>query len=612
MLTSMRNRMVLLVLLMIVVLTLTVAFIALRHNYNSASEMAERYNRQLALDAMESLDIKNRKYGEVSLQIVMSSYVQEQLPRLLEAEKDESEFLAFKTGLTEFLQQYYYTSDEIESIRVWFGDKAVSVGEPRLKKGGYEEQAGYQAAKANPAHLAWTSSTNRTMSQWHVITSFHGKLGPNNGSANPVIGAVEINMKPQRLLESIDKLKVIPGVRLSYVNRNGELLFRYPEDDEELGERAGEDLALLEAWKKRGGEPQTEVAGFSQGGHAFFIERSYLGMHLIIAYPVQTFTEYVSVAGRQVALIALVVLLLSVLGVAYISHMTTRPLRIVLEGIGKFGEGRLEEKIRVTGVREIDRIGRGLNRMARQIQQLLDSQVGFKQKEHDLELKSKQAELKALRNQINPHFLFNTLQSIHSVALRKTGKETEINRMILHLSKLLRESIYQIGNNVTLENELNNLWAYVELQQYRFKGKFYVKWELDYFSLSQIVPCLILQPIMENAIYHGASSSERDCVLIVVRSGFDERELVLEVRDEGIGMEPETLERLRESLAEGREPAQGSGGVGLINTHHRLKHEFGQSYAMTIDSIPHVGTTVRIVIRTEGSDTIGNEGEENV
>lgn len=651
----MRIRMVLLVLLMILVLTVTVAFIVLHYNYSSAKAMVDRYNRQLALDTMESLDIKNKKYGEVSLQIAMSPLVQEQLPLLLDARMDEAQFLAFKAELAAFLNQYYYTSDEIESIRVWFGDeRIIFVGESRLKGGGgYEQQAGYQAARESPSHLAWVANSNRTLSQWHVITSFQGKLGPNNSSANPVIGAVEINMKPQRLLESMDKLKVIPGVRFSYVNTDYSLLFQYPEDGqaidaaELLPSLAGSSEGVGDSEGAGGrlvggglaGNGQTVPTELRDGGYAYYIERSYLGVYLLISYPVETFLEYIAVAGKQVALIAFIVLLLSLLGVIYISNMTTRPLRIVLSGIKAFGEGKLEEKVPPTGIRELDLIGSGLNRMARQIYQLLESQVHFKQVEHDLEMKNKQAELRALRNQINPHFLFNTLQSIHSVALRKTRQETEINRMIIHLSKLLRESIYNIGNNVPVEHELNNLWAYVELQQYRFRGKFRVKWELDYDSLPKMLPCLVLQPIMENAIQHGTFHAERDEVLITVRSRYSDGLLVLEVRDEGCGMQPDALERLRTSLSgsemdwpgsatgpgaapsvddearnvgdgperrpdqsTGQRPNQGGAqnGVGLANTHNRLKYEFGPLYSLQIDSVPNVGTTVRIAIRDCG------------
>ncbi|GBG06955.1 putative two-component sensor histidine kinase [Paenibacillus agaridevorans] len=582
---------------MIMVLTVAVALIVLRSNYESAKSMADEYNHQLALDTMESLDIKNKKYGEVSLQIVMSQLVQEQLPRMLRADTADPGFLSFKTELTGFLNQYYFTSDEIESIRVWFGDhNYLFVGESRLKGGGgYEEQHGYRSARESPTHLAWVANANGTLSQWHVITSFQNKKSPNNGSANPVIGAVEINMKPQRLLESMDKLKVMPHARFSYVNADGSLLVQYPEERGE--DMAGADAAMLQAFRAGDGKPL--ASGLRSDGYLYFFERSYLGMYLIISYPEQTFLQYVSVAGVPIALVALLVLLLSLLGVLYISNMTTQPLRTLLKGIHAFGEGGLEEKIPVTGVREIDLIGSGLNRMARQIQQLLEREVQFKQVGHDLEMKNKQAELRALRNQINPHFLFNTLQSIHSVALRKTGHETEINRMIIHLSKLLRESIYHIGNSVTVEAELNNLWAYVELQQIRFKGRFRVKWDIHYESLPKKLPCLILQPLMENAIHHGAFHAEREEVLITVSSSYADGELTICIRDQGCGMDRETLVGLLASLDGERVPGASGHGVGLFNTHSRLKYEFGDSYTMRIDSVPEAGTNVRLVIRDQ-------------
>ncbi|QJD86793.1 sensor histidine kinase [Cohnella herbarum] len=608
--TSMRSRMVLLVLLLIMVLTMAVAFIVLRYNYQSAKSMADDYNHQLALDTMESLDIKNKKYGEISLQIVMSHLVQERLPRMIRADTADEAYLVFKTELVGFLNQYYYTSDEIESIRVWFGDDNILfVGESKLKgDGGYEQQPGYRLARVSPTHLAWVSNDNGTLSQWHVITSFQSKRSPNNGSANPVIGAVEINMKPQRLLESMDKLKVIPNARFSYVNEDDSLLVQYPEVRRDGPFHS--DTAMLQAFRAEGGKPL--ASGLRSDGYIYIFERSYLGIYLIISYPVQTFLQYVAVAGVPIALVALLVLLLSLVGVLYISQMTTKPLRMLLKGIRAFGEGSLDEKIPITGVREIDLIGGGLNRMARQIQQLLEREVQFKQVEHDLAMKNKQAELRALRNQINPHFLFNTLQSIHSVALRKTGQETEINRMIIHLSKLLRESIYHIGNRVTVEEELNNLWAYVELQQYRFKGRFRVKWDVHYESLSKTLPCLILQPLMENAINHGAFHAECEEVPIVVSSSYLDGILTICVRDEGCGMHRETLEGLKWSLDGERAPSTNGHGVGLFNTHNRLKYEFGDLYAMRIESRPDAGTSVRLIIRDQNQLNERQAVEEHV
>ncbi|MFD0715872.1 sensor histidine kinase [Paenibacillus sp. GCM10027626] len=593
MLNSMRSRMVFLVLLMNLVLTAAVALVTLQYNFMTTKRTAERYNRQLAYDTMESLDIKNKKYGEVSLQILTSPLLQERLPGMLESDPSGSESLVFKSELMNFLNQYYYTSDEIESIRVWFGhDKVISVGQPPLKNNGrYEDQSGYRLARKSSTLLAWIANPNGTLSQWHIISQSQNKQNRSSNISNQVIGAVEINMKPDRLLESTEKLKVIPGVRFSYFNQEQMLLFYYSGQndvgDEEL-------TAILANFKNSGRSEES----FQRQSYRFFAEKSYLNMYLVISYPIERFSQYVLVAGAQIAMIAIVILLISILGVLYISNMTTRPLKTVLQGIRAFGEGSLGIRIPATNVREIDMIGNGLNRMAKQIENLLRDRVRYKQIEHQLELKSKQAELRALRNQINPHFLFNTLQSIHSVAIRKTGAETEINQMIIHLSKLLRESIYNIKNVIYVEEELNNLWAYVELQRYRFGDRFQVKWQIDYRSLNYKVPCLILQPIMENAIQHGVFHADKEVVRIVVDSEFCGGEWRLTIEDDGCGMDKHTLERLLYRLREGAgDPAPDKGGVGLYNTHNRLLHEFGHRYEMEIVSEPDRGTRVRIRIR---------------
>ncbi|BBI31179.1 sensor histidine kinase [Cohnella abietis] len=592
MLTSMRSRMVFLVLLMNLVLTVAVAFVILNYNYVATKRTVDQYNRQLAYDTMESLDIKNKKYGEVSLQIMTSSIVQDKLSELLESDLTDINRLAFKTELMNFLNQYYYTSDEIESIRVWFGhDKVIYVGQPPLKdNNGYEKQSGYRLSRQSPTHLTWVANSDKTLSQWHIITKFQTNRDRSDSKSNQVIGAVEINMKPDRLLQSMEKLKVIPDVRFSYINKDQSLLFHYPNQD-----NGDEDvIAILESFKNG----TQSAASFMLQSKGYFIEKSYLDMYLIISYPIENFFHYISVAGAQIVFIAVVILLISILGVIYISNMTTKPLKTVLKGIHTFGGGALGERIPGTGVREIDLIGSGLNRMARQIQNLLEDQVQFKQVEYQLAMKNKQAELRALRNQINPHFLFNTLQSINSVAIRKTGAETEVNHMIVHLSKLLRESIYNIKNLISVEDELNNLWAYVQLQHYRFSDRFQVKWKIDYQALNKKVPCLVLQPLMENAINHGVFHADKDDVMITVTSEFLDQELKLTIEDQGCGMEKTTLEGLLTRLHDSEsQPTPEMGGVGLFNTHNRLLYEFGSRYEMDVHSEPNKGTRVQIRIR---------------
>lgn len=594
MLRSMRSRIILLILILNVSLTMIVAFITLSFHYKETQNTEERYIEQLTKDTMESLEIKNKKYREISLQIMTSELIQQKLPRLIEGsdtngvDQPDYNFITYKSEVIDLISQYYNTSNEIEAIRVWFDkEHVIFVGQSVLKgEQSYEKLSGFIKAKQKTPYLTWVVNDDKTISQWQIIKNF--KTGDSNSASYSIIGAIEIRMKPDRFLQSTDKLKVLPNIGFVYTNSDMQSLFQFPDE-------AGFNIITNDLKEINFNENESKI---DDGHHVFFIEKANSGLYLITMYSTRNFYKYVLNAGITIIFVSILSLVVSILCVVYISKLLTRPFSTLLTGIDQFGAGSFDRHIPPVGIREIDQIGSGLNNMAAQINELFQAMYRAKQSENKMILEKKQAEFKALYNQINPHFLFNTLQSINSVAIRHTGEETEINQMIVHLSRLLRESIYNIGNVITVENELNNLWAYVHLQHIRYADMFSIKWDIDYHALQKKIPCLVLQPIMENAIKYGVFNANIDQVLIKVTSKLVEDELQLTISDQGCGMDEEQLQTIWERLnASDHDQVVSTSGVGLYNTHHRLLYEFGERYRLEIHSKLHAGTDVTIKIR---------------
>lgn len=209
----------------------------------------------------------------------------------------------------------------------------------------------------------------------------------------------------------------------------------------------------------------------------------------------------------------------------------------------------------------------------------------------------KQAELTALQSQINPHFLCNTLESIRGQALLDGNKE--IAKMMEALASYFRYSISRRGNFVTLREELNNIKNYMMIQRYRFNNRFSLEIiveEEDEKAYDYLIPRLILQPVVENAIYHGLEElSEGGKVVIEVT--LTENILILTVSDNGKGMDPRTLSELNARIhSANMEMGKNGTGIALPNIHKRIQLLFGEEYGVNVYSTLNQGTDVEIVL----------------
>ncbi len=221
-------------------------------------------------------------------------------------------------------------------------------------------------------------------------------------------------------------------------------------------------------------------------------------------------------------------------------------------------------------------------------------------KQDAINMSKKQAEYLALQNQINPHFLYNTLEAIRGDALY--AGLSNIAETTEALASFFRYTITDVGNLVTLEDELENVENYFTIQQYRFGDKF--KMTVDFPKSEDILqlqlPKLTLQPIIENAIFHGLEGrSEGGNIFITIET--TRKNLFLSVKDDGLGIEPQVLSKINDSLERVavsyvNSDNRKSGGIALKNVCRRIKLLFGDEYGVHIYSTVDVGTDVRLTL----------------
>ncbi|MBM7854885.1 two-component system LytT family sensor kinase [Desulfohalotomaculum tongense] len=241
-----------------------------------------------------------------------------------------------------------------------------------------------------------------------------------------------------------------------------------------------------------------------------------------------------------------------------------------------------------------------LVKLAVGIAQLLGVQVELAELDRQAQLVTK-AELDALQAQINPHFLFNTLNTI-SMFIR-TNPETA-RRLLKRLAAFFRHSLKRRGHLVTLAEELEYLHNYLVLEKARFREKLRVKRDIDHQLLKYKIPVLTLQPLVENSIRHGITPKVGPGT-VKISARLNGGQIHIEVHDDGVGIEPETMPKVLK-------PGFGSGsGVGLSNVHERLKILFGEEYGLKITSTPGQGTSVfvRVPLIEETSEEGGKVDE---
>ena len=279
-----------------------------------------------------------------------------------------------------------------------------------------------------------------------------------------------------------------------------------------------------------------------------------------------------------ILLIIFVVILIN----SYISFRVTNPIRELEKSVKALEEGNLDADIYMGGSYEVQHLGKSVQDMKFRIKGLMQDIVS----EHEEKRKS---EFDSLQAQINPHFLYNTLDII--VWQIENEKQSEAVHTVTALARFFRLSLGKGKNIVTVRDEIDHVKNYLMIQHMRFKNKFDYEFDIaeDVLELPSLK--LMLQPLVENAIYHGMEFMDGDG-MITVKAWRKEDELYLSVADNGLGMTEDKVEMIltgKSTSGNGR----GS-GIGVKNVNERIKLYFGEAYGLTIDSEPDEGTTVII------------------
>lgn len=301
-------------------------------------------------------------------------------------------------------------------------------------------------------------------------------------------------------------------------------------------------------------------------------------------------------------------LLIAVLVSILISHHLSKPIMRLRGSVQAVEQGNFDIAVDVKSTNEIGDLARDFSIMVAQIKELM------RRNAEEQELKRK-SELMALQNQIAPHFLYNTLDSV--IWMAESHQYRNVVTTVSALARLLRLSVSRGDELIAIRDEIEHIDSYLTIQKLRYRDTLDYEIEVDETILDLRIPKVILQPLVENAIYHGIKTKEGGgCVRVI--GGLDGETVVLSVHDDGVGMSEERMSRLLVPAGPGGEvepqrAPRSAGGhwgrsrrrVGVFNVHERIRLYFGEGYGLFYHTANGSGTAVDVrlpIVRVDGGD----------
>lgn len=399
-----------------------------------------------------------------------------------------------------------------------------------------------------------------------------------------ILGTLYLTFKESYFTGLLKNIELLEGGRLYIVDNRDHIVF-------------DSEMELLN-------EPFTGMDGReAQQGKGYFLTEGTNQEQLLLAHvPIHKYNwrvvetiPYASLTKgtddifwNTLAVFLVAFILTSIIWLFVSSHIV-RPIRKLTNSMKKVQEGDLTVRVDIERPDEVGIMNKHFNFMIKRIQELFQSNLEEQEKK-------KNAEYKALQAQINPHFLYNTLNTIRWMAIIQ--KSDNISEVVEVLGRLLKNTFRHDGPFVTVEEELANLRDYVYIQKIRYNNNFDVSYDVDDKLLS--MPCVkfILQPIVENAIFHGIEPKEESGGEIMVSMKCRNNQLFIRVRDNGVGMSDQELEELLKRM---NNPAK-SEGIGLSNVMERVKLTYGEASAFHIRSEKDAFTEIEMIIPVHVSD----------
>ncbi|MCP2033585.1 two-component system sensor histidine kinase YesM [Planomicrobium sp. HSC-17F08] len=435
-----------------------------------------------------------------------------------------------------------------------------------------------QASEANGS-LVWDTnySINKLEDQEVVMTAGRQIVDP---STNKKLGYIMIDVKSASFSTIYKQNNDADTEQFFLLDKEGYTIFSNL-DKEKIGTQL--DIPFLD--KVLNGDSGFSNLKWEETPSIFSYHTSDdAGFKLISIIPLGTVLQKNNLIFNLTWNFALVGIILSAWVAYYLSTTVTRPLYKLIYLMNEVEKGNLDIRFNSRYNDDIGVFGNRFNRMLSRLKALL-------QDSYEKQVRMKEAELKALRAQINPHFLYNTLETVNWLA-RLNGSQ-DISKIVVSLGEIMRYSIKKGDNFVTVEEDIKQLKNYLKIQEFRYRNKFDSELIIDETLDKELIPSLIIQPLVENAMIHGLESKLEKGQITVILAAKPEG-IAITIEDDGTGMDAETLRLVNRDVNENLSLNPTS--IGIENVRKRLYLSYGNQFKWSLHSALDQGTRIEILV----------------
>mgnify|MGYP003292851483 FL=1 len=400
----------------------------------------------------------------------------------------------------------------------------------------------------------------------------------NPRSIQEPLAIVRVDIDQSRLHSILDGTSITENGMLLIMRGQNILLASCSDQDADKASSIAQQI-------KPTGVPNWDIV--VENGTRYYVQSRTLnssGWHVASILPAKDIYHPGNMLSAEMLLIVAVVTVIAYLMAYFLSRSTLDRLSMLTKTMHEVENGNTEVRMEPTGDDEIAQLIGSFNQMMDQMDSLMDDKVEYGRQIKNLELK-------ALQAQINPHFLYNSLDLINCTAI--SHNIPEISKMVNALSKFYRLSLSKGREIISVRDELKHIKLYLEIQNLRFDNRIHVTWDLDPSADNCQVIKIILQPIVENAVIHGIFEKASKSGYLSITTRRFEDGIRITISDDGVGMDEQTM---RKNFTASDGIADTSGGYGVRNTNDRIKLAYGDSYGLTCSSTIGKGTTVTVHI----------------
>ena len=562
------------VLMTLSLVTVTVMGFLLYHRFKLASDKSAVANTEMTvestIDRLNSSLLDLRQISDAANYNIVQEY-----------DISSQEFTR------QFSMLYETNVDKIQSLALYGYDGMLIESEPvaTIKDNvKVADQKWYQNARSEIENIHFSTPHVQNLFddgtfRYHRVVSLSRSVDINDGSTSGS-GVLLVDMKYSVLEDMLERInETSSGIYYYLCSRDGEIIYhpRWTEINRGLFKEKNNKAASYEDGTyemKTDGQKENIVVG----------SVAYTGWKLIGVVP-ESVQETSINKFRYYIITTILILVMMLLQVnRFISRKISRPIRELDESVKAYEAGAMPD-IYIGGSAEIRHLGYSVQKSYEQIEALMKEII-------QQQTERRKSELDALQSQINPHFLYNTLESITWMIEAQRNKEAVV--MISELAKLLRVSLSRGKTIISIGDELQHSRSYMNIQRVRYKERFKVEFLIDEEIKNYCIVKLVIQPLLENAIYYGVGNmDEDDDGQILIRGEKKGEDICISIEDNGMGM-PEDI-RSNILTDNSKVPKHGS-GVGVINVHSRISLMFGPEYGLEVYSELDEGTKVVIHI----------------